>query len=618
MNSTNSHDLTINWWNGRRHPGRALKALFMVIVLFALLAWITGCGSGGSSVPAVPSPAEPTTTTTTNPTTDPTTNPTTNPTPGPVVTPIATAPTGLPALTGLSTGFNVALSAGMAAPAAPGALAAPVPQATGGTIIDQDAAIRLGKALFWDMQAGSDGQIACASCHFQAGADNRTTNTINPGSNALFNVVPAAGSIFNFVTFNPLVADDVVGSSGVISKTFSAISTDLNDPVDVCIPVVPADPGQAAISNAGQRLVTGRNTPPAVGAAYYLDNFWDGRASNNFNGLNPLGAGVVVAGTSSLASQAVGPPLSDVEMSCAGRTWNGPNSLGAKLVPRVPLAKQLVDPTDSVLGPLSNAPANGLSCGFSDRLCTYADLIAAAFGTHGLTGQAAMDFYIDNFSSIWGQAVQAYEATLVPDRTPYDLGTLTAAQLNGLTAFRTRGCAACHVEPEFSDATVRMINQNGGPTQPKLIGGQPAGDQGFHNIGSAATAQDLGRAASPGGVYNLPAGAVDFNRGAFKTPGLRNVKLTAPYMHNGSIATIPDVILFYNGNGQVANAEFDPAARVNINGGNRAAVADFLLNGLTDCRVEHNRAPFDHPSLVIPNGPTLTAIGRGGDGTVCP
>src|SRR3989304_8647759 len=42
------------------------------------------------------------------------------------------------------------------------------------------ATIRLGKALFWDMQVGSDGQ-ACASCHFHAGADNRTKNQLSPG-----------------------------------------------------------------------------------------------------------------------------------------------------------------------------------------------------------------------------------------------------------------------------------------------------------------------------------------------------------------------------------------------------------------------------------------------------
>ena len=43
------------------------------------------------------------------------------------------------------------------------------------------AAIELGKALFWDMQAGSDDIQACASCHFNAGADSRANNEVNPG-----------------------------------------------------------------------------------------------------------------------------------------------------------------------------------------------------------------------------------------------------------------------------------------------------------------------------------------------------------------------------------------------------------------------------------------------------
>ena len=42
------------------------------------------------------------------------------------------------------------------------------------------AAQKLGKALFWDMQAGADGRQACASCHYNAGADNRSRNQINP------------------------------------------------------------------------------------------------------------------------------------------------------------------------------------------------------------------------------------------------------------------------------------------------------------------------------------------------------------------------------------------------------------------------------------------------------
>src|SRR6476620_5280212 len=59
----------------------------------------------------------------------------------------------------------------------------PVPAVFGmeGILADKTAAIQLGKALFWDMQAGSDDTQACASCHFNAGADSRPINEINPG-----------------------------------------------------------------------------------------------------------------------------------------------------------------------------------------------------------------------------------------------------------------------------------------------------------------------------------------------------------------------------------------------------------------------------------------------------
>ena len=50
-----------------------------------------------------------------------------------------------------------------------------------GIVKDPAALIRLGKALFWDMQAGSDGVQACATCHFNAGADSRSKNQISPG-----------------------------------------------------------------------------------------------------------------------------------------------------------------------------------------------------------------------------------------------------------------------------------------------------------------------------------------------------------------------------------------------------------------------------------------------------
>ena len=52
--------------------------------------------------------------------------------------------------------------------------------------------LTLGKALFWDLQAGGHGHQACASCHFHAGADTRTVNQLDPG----LNVQPTADNSF--------------------------------------------------------------------------------------------------------------------------------------------------------------------------------------------------------------------------------------------------------------------------------------------------------------------------------------------------------------------------------------------------------------------------------------
>src|SRR5205807_7773592 len=87
------------------------------------------------------------------------------------------------------------------------------------------------------------------------------------------------------------------------------------------------------------RRVTPRNAPPVINAVFNARNFWDGRAQRVFNGVNPFGAGDPNSGllqvdsanpgsvkgvlfrlsNSSLASQAVGPPGSDTEMSATGR-----------------------------------------------------------------------------------------------------------------------------------------------------------------------------------------------------------------------------------------------------------------------------------------------------------
>src|SRR6185295_2296436 len=92
------------------------------------------------------------------------------------------------------------------------------------------------------------------------------------------------------------------------------------------------------VSDVNIRQATGRNTPSAINAIYNFRTFWDGRANNVFNGVNPAGptdpaarvlkvtAGVpakvsIALINSCLASQSVGPPNNSVEMSCNGRMF---------------------------------------------------------------------------------------------------------------------------------------------------------------------------------------------------------------------------------------------------------------------------------------------------------
>ena len=76
----------------------------------------------------------------------------------------------------------------------------PVPPVFGmdGILADKTAAIQLGKALFWDMQAGSDDTQACATCHFNAGADSRATNQVNPGQPGGDNTFQVGGPNYHY------------------------------------------------------------------------------------------------------------------------------------------------------------------------------------------------------------------------------------------------------------------------------------------------------------------------------------------------------------------------------------------------------------------------------------
>ncbi|WP_027481365.1 cytochrome-c peroxidase [Deinococcus pimensis] len=518
--------------------------------------------------------------------------------------------------------------------------AVPIPRIQNSTIKNQQAAVRLGKALFWDVQVGSDGKTACASCHAVAGADDRTFNIVNPGPNGIFEATSGPDQPFDFSLDDTPDADpfdhkrpagdDILGSQGVVQRVFRAVGTDpTSDPVDVC----DAPPTTRLGLFGTARQVTGRNSPTVIGAVHNRQQFWDGRAHDVFNGFNPFGVTAnadltssgydarrfrpdgninnidrsakkfIMAG-GSLASQAVGPINNDVEMACEGRRTNGRNGLAEKLLRRTALARQKVDPKDGVLGTLARSD-RGLKV-------TYRQMIEDAF-----IGTVSAD-PLTYFTVVFGEAVDAYESTLVPTDTPFDrylagdLTAMTDQQKAGYMTFKGRGnCMSCHADSELTDASVRYAALHG-------LVNEDGGDQGFHRLGVTPAAVDPGRAGAPTGGQTFSMSKAPADVGAFKTPALRNVRLTAPYFHDGSAATLHDVIDFY----ERAGASSDPTIasqvkRVKLESADHDALEDFLANALTDCRVVRQSAPFDHPELNVPNGRALPAVGASGVATSC-
>jgi cytochrome c peroxidase len=407
----------------------------------------------------------------------------------------------------------------------------PIP-GLGNFIRDRQAAILLGKALFWDLQAGSDGN-ACASCHYHAGADSRLKNQINPAGDGRFQPT-ATGSGGPNTTLKPgdfpfhrlldpldrnstvtYDSNDVIGSQGSIGGVLKSIRA---DGTETC-GARPAGPDSFEVNSTLTRRVTGRNAPTTINAAFNYRNFWDGRANNSFNGVNPFGprdtnARVLEASAdgsshwtaidlpnASLASQATGPALSDFEMSCAKRTFK---DLGRKLLALRPLGSQEVHPQDSVLGAHRHPSGHGLKE-------SYADLIRAAIDPRWWSATGKTDGYTQmetNFSLYWGLAVMMYEQTLISDEAPFDkfVGSpgvpadpkaLSLQELRGLVLFRGKGqCVSCHKGAEFTGAATALQRDGAEGVLVESMflpsGGLAVYDNGFYNIGVRPTVEDRG------------------------------------------------------------------------------------------------------------------------------
>ena len=162
-----------------------------------------------------------------------------------------------------------------------------------------------------------------------------------------------------------------------------------------------------------------------------------------------------------------------------------------------------------------------------------------------------MDLTLEEASSRVGltaeeisRALASYVRSILSGESPFDRfvngdrDALTAQQQLGLQVFRGKGnCTACHVGPNFTDEKL-------------------------HNTG---VAWRDGRLADTGG-----------GRGDFKTPTLREVARTAPYMHDGSLQTLEDVVDFYSDGGR-KNPYLDPELRpLKLNDDEKTALVAFL------------------------------------------
>ncbi|MCB9878703.1 MAG: hypothetical protein H6835_13995 [Planctomycetes bacterium] len=327
--------------------------------------------------------------------------------------------------------------------------------------------------------------------------------------------------------------DDVHGSPGVVGQH--------------------ADGTFAPTAGFGlDRQVTGRTAPTNLGAAFHTNLFWDGRAQGQFDDPETGMPAILFGGA--LESQSVAPILSSTEMAGTGRTWQ---DVRDRLEQVKPLALARNVPLD-MQAALMQDPS-------------YPLLFQAAFGDPAIDA-ARVAF-----------ALGAYQRTLIPDQTPWDLyqqgqsGAMTSAEKGGWQLFQgSARCNSCHWDPLFSDDLV-------------------------HNLGLRWGAEDVGAYA----LSQLPE-----EYAAFKTPTLRNAGLRPRLFHNGQSPALDDpaqltdpgstLNVYLNGGGvDQSNLDFFlvPLTAFGVTTADMQLVQTFVASALTDPRAQNRLPPFDHPDL---------------------
>lgn len=260
------------------------------------------------------------------------------------------------------------------------------------------------------------------------------------------------------------------------------------------------------VSEGINKLKGTRNAPTVINAAYLRTQFWDGREP-------------------SLESQSAQPFLNPVEMGLKNH------------------------------GPI-------LKIVRTDK--EYEKLFKDAFGKSGeqITMKEVQ------------QAIAAFERTLVSGNSPFDRyfyggdkKAMSPAAIRGFKVFVGQGrCVSCHVIEQtqalFTDNRFHMIGV-AAQDMPKDLDELSAAVEEVKKKGTDIAVLGNKKTSSLG-RYAVTRDLTDI--GAFKTPTLRNIDLTAPYLHDGSHATLEEVVQFYNNGGR--SAEDDPVPQL-LSGGIR-------------------------------------------------
>lgn len=155
-----------------------------------------------------------------------------------------------------------------------------------------------------------------------------------------------------------------------------------------------------------------------------------------------------------------------------------------------------------------------------------------------------------------GKAIAAFERTIMAGDTPFDCfqygdkSAMSASARRGMNLFFNKAqCSSCHDGPNFTDDA-------------------------FHNIGigTHSAPPDLGRFLKSG---------LEGDRGAFKTPSLRDIARTGPYMHDGSMATLEEVIEHYNKGGDGNEHQDEDIFPLKLSEEEKQDLLTFLVEGLS-------------------------------------